>query len=791
MICACKALSGSLVYLISVAAVAIGLGATAPAKASSVPSGEGSYEKLVRALANMTLDRTRTAQITSLTLSRDVGSFVLGPGTLILCEPVNGRDVAAVFLGQGRFLMKPPTRIERDQLQRIFARDSIDQRFTELMLFFADSSASELESLVRFAPADIDREAQSFLRYALKYLSDEGRIFFDHDCLWPLLNEQENGFFYAHMSEERQNPYFFEVNPLEEEEVRFLKRYPVDVVWKREVVTQFHSRREYAGERVLPEDKSQFAVSKYTIEAEIRNDLLFKAVASMDVTLRTPASQWVRCYLSDEFTVDSILVAGGHRCEFYKAEEESYVWVHLEGSPDQEECTLNFFYRGELITKLDVYNWLMMRSSVLWYPQAGDRQKAKFDITYTFPSGYELVSIGERVSESNKDDRTVSKWVTQDAIRNASFNIGVFERWSTRDPELPPVDILINKSGHRAIATIEDEVRHDIVESIRFYSKVFGTASLPAMNATEIPYLHGEAFAGLIHLSWATFEPDAFDRFKRSLGQFGVRMPRVEPEEMILFRAHEVAHQWWGVGVDFQTYHDQWLSEGFAEYSGLWYTQLVLEDNEAFFRILKRWREQILSNREFFFGSGQEAGPIWLGYRTQGSQTYGDHNLIIYKKGAFVLHMLRVMLIDLKTMSEDRFKGLLKEFYSTYMGRRASTDDFRLMVEKYAGEDMRWFFEQWIYGVKIPRYEYASRVEERSDGRFDLHVRVRQFGVPDDFRMPVVLSVVLEDGRTAHLRINVSGSSSEFTVPGLPVNPSEVVFNDYESVLCEVDEVGW
>ncbi|MCK7520934.1 MAG: hypothetical protein MZV64_26185, partial [Ignavibacteriales bacterium] len=74
-----------------------------------------------------------------------------------------------------------------------------------------------------------------------------------------------------------------------------------------------------------------------------------------------------------------------------------------------------------------------------------------------------------------------------------------------------------------------------------------------------------------------------------------------------IFRAHEVAHQWWGIGVDFDSYHDQWLSEGFAQYSGIWYLQAVKNDNDLFFDILNGWKDDILNVREYLFGSGQEA----------------------------------------------------------------------------------------------------------------------------------------------------------------------------------------
>ena len=61
---------------------------------------------------------------------------------------------------------------------------------------------------------------------------------------------------------------------------------------------------------------------------------------------------------------------------------------------------------------------------------------------------------------------------------------------------------------------------------------------------------------------------------------------------------------------------------------------------------------------------------------------------MVYKKGAWVLHMLRILTLDLKTMNEDRFTGIMREFYQSYQGQRASTDDFRRVVERHIGADM-------------------------------------------------------------------------------------------------------
>jgi aminopeptidase N len=273
------------------------------------------------------------------------------------------------------------------------------------------------------------------------------------------------------------------------------------------------------------------------------------------------------------------------------------------------------------------------------------------------------------------------------------------------------------------------------------------------------------AFPGMIDLSWITFQQTD------NLG------------EDQIFRAHEVAHQWWGIGVDFTTYHDQWLSEGFADFSGLWYLETVRKDNQKYFDALNRWRANIMLHRD-------QKSPIWLGYRAESSKDESGYNTLIYQKGAWVLHMLRGLLIDLKTMNEDRFTGLMRQFYTDYQGRRASTADFQRAVERVAGVPMDWFFNQWVYGYQIPTYKVATQIQQ-ADGGYRVHLKVAQEDVPESFLMYVPVTVDLGDKKVVRLRVKVTGRESVIDLPVLPSEPKGVKFNDLDGVLADVKTVSW
>jgi predicted metalloprotease with PDZ domain len=376
-----------------------------------------------------------------------------------------------------------------------------------------------------------------------------------------------------------------------------------------------------------------------------------------------------------------------------------------------------------------------------------------------------LASVGERTDSVEVEGRMIrTRWVTPEPIRNASFNLGLFKSYQL-ESGTPPVSVLYSEEAHKELgwkAFAREEVGADVEGSLKFFGHVFGGLPVKRLYATEIPYEHGEAFPGLIHLSLSTFvdtDIDGFDEF---------------------FRAHEVAHQWWGIGVDYATYHDRWMSEGFASFAGLWYLQTARNDSKKYFGMLDRWKANIMLRRD-------NGKPVWLGHRVAEAKDGSDYNALVYEKGAWAVHMLRILMIDLKTMSEDRFTNAMRDFYGTYRGRRASTEDFRRIIEKHNGADMGWFFNQWIYGSAIPTYRVSWTSQPTDGGKHKVHLKVIQENVPDDFQMFVPVTIDLGNDAFARLRVKVKGPVTELDLPVLlPGKPKGVKFNDMEGVLAEV-----
>ena len=738
-------------------------------------SQQFSYEQRYDELRQLQIRPDRVAPVTRLVLKRDAGQFTFVDGNFYLLAPIGDRTVAAVFVGNGLFSFIPPTRIEQDRLARFQKAKTLEVPLSSVVLLFADSTLAELESQLTFGPGQPSDSRQRF-KDGIEFLAQDNSKSFDPDLMAAFLNGESSDLFYAHIDRKGGGPLMFMLNPHEVEGVTLSHRVR-QFGWTRrsEVICRFPAGGNGRDVRITGERTDQAAIRSYNITTFLKQsgsgDLSFAANAKLDITSSSTVGPWVAFSLFEKLKVDSARWQTGESATVFKGNEGSLLWIRLDRQLQPGEVrTLSLFYHGDLIDRFG--DFFFIKSSAEWYPRSLEgRSLATFDLTFHSPAGQLLASVGDKLEESTSGRTTTSRWVSPGPIRNASFNLGFFKDYKIQEEGIPPVTVLIAEDAHRKLGGLrqkkmKETVGGDVARSLRFFQHVYGPLPAKQFFATEIPGFHGEAFPGMVHLSWATFHQTD------------------DKGEDEVFRAHEVAHQWWGVGVDFTSYHDQWLSEGFSNFSGLWYLQTVRKDNDKYFGMLRRWRTGILERTE-------EPSPIWLGYRARSSKDDNGYGVLVYQKGAWVLHMLRIMMLDFKTMGEDRFTETMREFYAAYQGKRASTEDFRQIAEKHMGADLGWFFDQWIYGTEIPTYRVAYHSYPAENGQYRVKLKVRQENVSDDFQMYVPVTLDLGNDRVARMRVKVRGPTSEIDLPLMPAKPKAVNFNDLDGVLAEVKMVDW
>ena len=323
-------------------------------------------------------------------------------------------------------------------------------------------------------------------------------------------------------------------------------------------------------------------------------------------------------------------------------------------------------------------------------------------------------------------------------------------------------------------------VAADVANAVQYFEQLYGLRlNDRRLVACSILGDHGQSFDGFLHLSEWTF-------YEEHKG----------PTE--LFRAHEVAHQIFGHRVRFASYRDQWLSEAFAEYSGLLFLEATVANGPALVREALDVNAEILAGSIQSLGSRfarpgmievnsthrQRIGPIALGHRAATAEVPQAYQMQSYHRGAWALHMLRGLLRRV-SKSDELFFATLRDFVHELDGREATTADFQACLERHAPGDWQWLFDQWIDSAEMPTYTWRHAISPGADGKPHLQLTVRQSGVSPGFRMPVPVRIELPGGKSGEIWMLIDQPEKSLDVP-LSAKPTKVIFNPDGAILAVV-----
>jgi hypothetical protein len=231
------------------------------------------------------------------------------------------------------------------------------------------------------------------------------------------------------------------------------------------------------------------------------------------------------------------------------------------------------------------------------------------------------------------------------------------------------------------------------------------------------------------------------------------------------FLAHEIAHQFWGGAVGWESYHEQWISEGFAQYFALLYAERSL-DAERVEDIRRKLRTTATAHGD--------QGPIWLGYRLGHLQEDGRiFRALLYNKSALVLHMLR------RWIGDDAFFRGLRILYAESRYSKIGTRHVQRTFEAAAKVDLSRFFEGWIRSAETPRLQTSYEVGEGS-----ISVQIDQLGPVMD--VPLTVSVVYASGSSEDHLVKLTDQSTFVQLPvSGPVRAVELNRDDQALVVIE------
>jgi aminopeptidase N len=440
-----------------------------------------------------------------------------------------------------------------------------------------------------------------------------------------------------------------------------------------------------------------------------------------------------------------------------------------------------------------------------WYPAPGGTvdQYVTYDLTFRVPKDVKVVATGNKVSEKTAGDQTISIWHTKEPIAVAGFNMGRFRESEVRTPdksllvqayaneELPDyLESLKLRSSFLATLNSTSMMNTALNEgnaAFQVYQDYFGPLEYDHVALTQqVACTYGQSWPMLVYLPVCYF----FDATTRHVLGLDAS-DRTYWDNLV---AHETAHQWWGQTVGFNSYRDQWMSEGFADWSASLYLKSTRKSMGDYHQFWKEQQKRVTEKNANGLRPN-DVGPLSMGTRVSSSRAGEDvYEQLIYSKGAYIPHMLELMFFT-NAEGSEQFKKTMRDFVSTYKNRAATTEDFKAIVEKHMPRTMDldhngkldWFFNEWVYGTALPHYVVESNVITEG-GSNQLHFKVTQSGVTDSFKMLVPLYLEMKDGKILRVAtVSLTGNSFVEKTVSLPptMQAKRALLNAYEDVLTD------
>jgi hypothetical protein len=728
------------------------------------------------------LDPTRQFSARNLKVFAEDLELRLIDGSVFVAETEEG-ITAMVLIGRGRMLFAPAPATERQQVAIFSGAETLSADFDAAFVRLHPDDFESRVTTAALAEREVDpmllRRAEALFQAEVgkSFSLDLGEI---SDQPWSLLPNQND--FLAEVRTRRYQTLTYARSGSEPEDISLFDRR------RRRNISVYASKEKLAtrGPFYSDDDGRDYEVLSYGIDVAFQPQRhLIDGVTRLRVRTRNNVVS-LNVRLAESLHVRSVVIEEFGRVLTLRVRNQNSLVVSLPGPvPEGTELNLVVSYGGVLRPQsldreiLALQDQASARESIIippephylysnrsyWYAQAPVTNYATATIRLTVPAEYTAIASGDPVEGSPVvlPDTTSTGGGRRLFVFSAPQPLRYFSVVMARllpvgsqvipldaearntDGELAPSGIFYENVAFNVMANPRQQGSANRLSQsgrdiIGFYGSLMGDYPYPSLSLGvlegNLPGGHSPAYMVTLNqpvvtspFSWGN-DPAAFPSY---------------PE---FFIAHEIAHQWWGQAVGGKNYHEQWLSEAFAQYFAALYAHHS-RGEQVFGAILRQFNRWAVSQ--------SSQGPIYLGYRL--GHIKGDSRVfraIVYNKGAAVLHMLR------RLVGDEAFFRSLRRYYAEWRFRKAGTDDLRRAFEQETGKSLERFFERWVFDSALPRVRFSHRVESGSDGSQAV-LRFEQLGPV--FDIPITVWIHYVDGSRADELIRLTESVTETRVP--------------------------
>ncbi len=447
------------------------------------------------------------------------------------------------------------------------------------------------------------------------------------------------------------------------------------------------SHRIQATDRVtieMPDAKQtvEFYLSKTLDQVELIDaaGMTLKRIDVPDDTMRSPEHENGTTFTHWRVTADMpepifrfVLSYSGSIYDSLKSDESNYA--------------RGFATTSGLICEQGIY----LAKSSGWFP-AQDQGTMTFTLKTHLPSGWHSISQGEEVARVAKENGQFTEWICDDPMDDIYLIAGRY---------------IITEEDHHGVRvmtyTYQDEpelsanYRNATKKYLDMYKQLIG------------PYAF-EKFA-LVENFWQTgYGMPSFTL----LGSQVIRLPFI----INVSYGHEILHNWWGNGVFVDWERGNWC-EGITNYMADHYYKKLSGQDKGYRRsMLQNYQNYVKSERDFPLTEFRER-------HNPASQAIG------YNKSAMTYHMLHELL------GEAKFNAAWQSFYRNYLFKAVSWAEIESEFSRQTGEDLKWFFSQWIERKGAPNLKIARVDISRKKSGYQVSLTLMQDEPTYKMRIPI------------------------------------------------------
>ncbi|HEY1463097.1 MAG TPA: M1 family aminopeptidase [Terriglobales bacterium] len=517
----------------------------------------------------------------------------------------------------------------------------------------------------------------------------------------------------------------------------------------------------YALAQSAGNDKLRLRVDDYKIDAEL-NPHAHQITAKAKVTFTALEDlNAVSFELHNALRITKVTDANNKSLDAERIAQNSTVRVQLPTPLAKGSSTsLTFEYSGELssaddspVPGLKLANIDDDTSYLLyagrWFPVNGyGINRFTATINVTVPAHMLVIGSGkETVADTTKKGSSALTKTFSFSWDKPSFPgtivAGIFQEYKTDEGG---VNLhVFFKPAHQALASTYADAA---IKEFTYFITLYGIAPSNTLRVVELP-------DDTVPQAWA---PELAALANRS----------VTPKVNYRLLANSIAHQWWGVSVSPASRTDWWLSDGFARYSEALYIEQAA-GSAALEEAVKDMSVGALAYDTVPLGSAAKLDMFSPEFQSLETD-----------KGAMILHMLRWV------MGDQKFNQVMRQFATSFAGKSASVSDFQALCEQVYGDQLRWFFTQWLDSTGAPEFQAKYTIYRVGSNKgFRVVGQITQD--LDLFRMPIDLRIDT-DGKTEDRRIDVVGTDSAFTIETFG-RPRKITIDPNDDVLKNSEDV--